>query len=268
MRGTGPAGLLGAITGGLARADVALGAPLMQQSLLGYDPVAGSRYYGIGNEYMGVLIGAALMGSGWLIDRLSARSSAGRIFSWAFAGLFAGLTLLMIHPRFGINVGGAITAAGTAMAGLLFLAQRPLTLWTAVVGGAVVVLLVASAAWLDAYFMGDEASHLGQVVQTVNESGTDPLWALFGRKAAINLRLIRLTVWSRVVFVAAGLSRRGRLYAQLVSPQARSALSGPCGHDQDLRRREPGRPGGQRFGCRGGSDAPFMAGPNGLIRFA
>lgn len=204
MRGTGPAGLLGGITAALLAADIALGAPLMQRSLLGYDPVAGSRYYGIGNEYMGVLIGAALMGSGWLIDRLSARSSAGRIFSWAFAGLFAGLTLLMIHPRFGINVGGAITAAGAAMAGLLFLAQRPLTLWTAVVGGAVVVLLVASAAWLDAYFMGDEASHLGQVVQTVNESGTDPLWALFGRKAAINLRLIRLTVWSRVVFVALG----------------------------------------------------------------
>lgn len=204
MRGTGPAGLLGCITAALLAADISLGAPLMQRSLLGYDPVAGSRYYGIGNEYMGVLIGAALMGSGWLIDRLSARPGAARTFAWAFAGLFAGLTLLMIHPRLGINVGGAITAAGAAMAGLLFLAQRPLTLWTAVAGGAVVVLLVASAAWLDAYFMGDQASHLGQVVQTVNESGTDPLWALFGRKAAINLRLIRLTVWSRVVFAALG----------------------------------------------------------------
>src|SRR5690606_40842837 len=50
MRGTGPAGLLGCITAALLAADISLGAPLMQRSLLGYDPVAGSRYYGIGNE--------------------------------------------------------------------------------------------------------------------------------------------------------------------------------------------------------------------------
>ena len=174
----------------------------------------------------------------------------------------------MIHPRFGINVGGAITAACAAMAGLLFLAQRPLTLWTAVVGGAVVVLLVASAAWLDAYFMGDEASHLGQVVQTVERVRNGPLvgalWAQGGHQPEAHPP----DGLEPGGLCRAGLSRRGRLYAQLVSPQARSALSGPCGHDQDLRRREPGRPGGQRFGCRGGSDAPFMAGPNGLIRFA
>lgn len=208
MRGTGPAGLLGAITAGLLVVDVALGAPLMQKSLLGYDPVAGSRYYGIGNEYMGVLFGAALMACGWISDgRRKERGvdkGAGRLFPWIVLGLFLAITLLMIHPRLGINVGGAITGACTGVAALLFLSKRPFTLKSAVASGSAVLVVVAATALLDSYLLGEEASHLGQVVQTINDSGSDPLWALFGRKAAVNLRLIRLTVWSRVVFVAFG----------------------------------------------------------------
>ncbi|MFE5324228.1 hypothetical protein ACFQ88_36675 [Paenibacillus sp. NPDC056579] len=38
------------------------GAKAMQRSVLGYDPMIGARYYGMGNECMGVLLGAALLG--------------------------------------------------------------------------------------------------------------------------------------------------------------------------------------------------------------
>ncbi|NOU97469.1 hypothetical protein GC093_30220, partial [Paenibacillus sp. LMG 31456] len=38
------------------------GSIAMQRSVLGYDPMIGARYYGIGNEFMGVLLGAALLG--------------------------------------------------------------------------------------------------------------------------------------------------------------------------------------------------------------
>ncbi|HEX3033464.1 MAG TPA: hypothetical protein VHS59_14730, partial [Bacillota bacterium] len=39
--------------------DTLLGAPLLKESPLSYDPRVGARFYGIGNEYMGVLLGAA-----------------------------------------------------------------------------------------------------------------------------------------------------------------------------------------------------------------
>src|SRR5699024_7912310 len=38
--------------------DQWLGMKLIQASPLGYDVIAGARFYGMGNEYMGVLVGA------------------------------------------------------------------------------------------------------------------------------------------------------------------------------------------------------------------
>src|SRR5690606_41824589 len=62
--------------------------------------------------------------------------------------------------------------------------------------------VLAAFAYLDSRLSGPEASHLGQVMQQAASAGADPLWELFGRKLAMNWRLIRLTVWSRVVFLA------------------------------------------------------------------
>ena len=56
-------------TAGSILMDLSLNAPLMKNSVLGYDPIGGSRYYGLGNEYMGVLIGSLLIGLMALWDR-------------------------------------------------------------------------------------------------------------------------------------------------------------------------------------------------------
>ncbi|MCK9927166.1 hypothetical protein MXD62_08295, partial [Frankia sp. Mgl5] len=37
------------------------GAEAMRRSYLGYDPVIGARFYGLGNEYEGILIGSAIL---------------------------------------------------------------------------------------------------------------------------------------------------------------------------------------------------------------
>jgi hypothetical protein len=53
---------IGLLVTGLILYDGFRGAEAMQRSVLGYDPMIGARYYGIGNEFMGVLLGAALLG--------------------------------------------------------------------------------------------------------------------------------------------------------------------------------------------------------------
>ena len=52
--------LLALIAGSLL-IDMLTGSHLMQRNLLGYSAIEGARYYGIGNEAMGVLIGALLV---------------------------------------------------------------------------------------------------------------------------------------------------------------------------------------------------------------
>ena len=142
------------------------------------------------------------MGCTLLQDIRAQAGASKKLALWLPGVVFGVITFLMIHPRLGINVGGAISAACTGLAATFFVMRRPITLRSAFAWGSGVVLLIISTAFLDSLLLRDEASHLGQVVQSVSDTGTDPLWTLFGRKVAVNLRLIRLTVWSRVVFVA------------------------------------------------------------------
>lgn len=52
---------------GLLAIDLLRGAPWISVSFLGYDPVGGARFYGIGNEYMGIMVGAFILGFGSLL---------------------------------------------------------------------------------------------------------------------------------------------------------------------------------------------------------
>ncbi|WP_409344155.1 hypothetical protein [Paenibacillus sp. MBLB4367] len=129
-------------TAGLILLDGWTGEQAMKRSVLGYDPLIGARYYGIGNEFMGVLIGALVLGvSAWLQRRhdrsaatagaaqppaLAAAAPAGagrrppgprkarrereKRVAFATALLFAFTALYLALPGAGTNAGGAITA--------------------------------------------------------------------------------------------------------------------------------------------------------------
>lgn len=198
---SGPIVIVGAMTALGLIIDIVLGAPLMQRSLLGYDPVGGSRYYGIGNEYMGILIGAALVtGLAWAHRRMK-----DRLPGLGPVALMMIIAVLLVHPQLGINVGGAITAFVAAGVLIILFRRRPLSWRSGLLVAGGIVALIAGIGLIDSMVARQDASHLGQAVQAVGESGADPLWEIFGRKVAVNLRLIRLTIWSRVVLLSAAL---------------------------------------------------------------
>lgn len=65
--------IVSAVTTLVLMLDGWLGAPLVKYSIMGYDPMIGARYYGIGNEYMGVLVGCTILAAVLLIDRFRKR---------------------------------------------------------------------------------------------------------------------------------------------------------------------------------------------------
>ncbi|TVY01843.1 hypothetical protein, partial [Paenibacillus cremeus] len=72
-------GWIGGVVSALIIADGLTGAEAMKHSVLGYDVLIGARYYGIGNEFMGVLLGAAVLGlSAGLQARARRRPAAAR----------------------------------------------------------------------------------------------------------------------------------------------------------------------------------------------
>src|SRR5690606_22312553 len=104
-----PFARLSGLTALLLVVDLFRQAVWMKHSLLGYDPILGSRFYGIGNEYMGIFVGAALVASTSALE--AARTP--RFFRFglfALAVVYAGAIALLAWPAGGANVGGAITA--------------------------------------------------------------------------------------------------------------------------------------------------------------
>ncbi len=89
--------------------DVVLGSPLMRRSTMGFGVMFGSRFYGIGNEYMGFLGAMTVIGLGALVQ---AAPRARRLA----AVLGAGVVLAIGAPWWGANWGGAFAAAAGLVA--------------------------------------------------------------------------------------------------------------------------------------------------------
>jgi hypothetical protein len=100
------------ITALVVASDVLLGCHLISRSPLSGYAVAGIRFYGLGNEYTGVLVGTSLLGALAFEPHL-------RRFRWLQAVFFLVLLLLIGSPVHGADLGGALAAAagfGAALA--------------------------------------------------------------------------------------------------------------------------------------------------------
>ena len=227
---------LALLTFSVLAVDLFGGAVLNSRSFLGYDPIAGARYYGLGNEYMGIMVGSFLFGflsfGAALRDRekqaeknkpTPARVSVlpteiGTSFLFPILFFVFGLLLvfLMASPRYGANFGGAITSGvgvGVASAGVL---NRPYSLSLrqnlnmASLKSGWVVLLFVSLTGLFLYLLntrisGEAVSHLGRTWELVQVRGLEELVNVIVRKAEMNIKLLRYSIWSRIFLVLVGL---------------------------------------------------------------
>ncbi|GAA3403037.1 hypothetical protein ACFFNY_05740 [Paenibacillus hodogayensis] len=219
--------LISAITALAVLLDGLLGAEGMKRSVLGYDPVIGARYYGIGNEYMGVIVGAAAFAFAAFMERAEVRPTDGeatrvvvaaaasqrrvtlRVSVVAAVG-FAGVTLYLAAPGLGTNAGGAITAA--VAFGLVWLRCRSQAEGTKLnvrrlmlVCLGLIALAFALLWLLNAAIPAEEGSqsHIGRAMNTLSQGRMDLIAAIVVRKLQMNLHLINVSVWTKVL--AAGL---------------------------------------------------------------
>lgn len=179
--------------------DTCTGTRLIQNSVLGYDPMGGARFYGIGNEYMGVLVGSTIMGTTALLDVLP------RSETWLrslFVVLYAGVLLILVLPMVGANVGGGITAAVSLPITALLIYRGRLTKRRLLFALALPVLVVGGATVIDLYFNPEGPTHLGRAVQLIDANGIYEAFAIIRRKLQMNLKLFRYSVWSRALVIA------------------------------------------------------------------
>lgn len=179
--------------------DLYLGAPLMKVSILGYDPISGARYYGIGNEYLGVLLGSSLIGLTLTMEIVRKKYFNHKYFILAFFLVFLGISYIAAAPQWGTNVGGGISFFFSFIILLLLINQKRLGLKT--VSSALVFTLFA----LGILFIYDlnrplEAqTHIGLTAQLVREGGLASILPIIRRKLSMNWKLFHYSLWSRVL---------------------------------------------------------------------
>ena len=186
--------LLGA---GLIVADVLNSSPLMRFSALEMGIMMGSRFYGIGNEHMGALVGLTTIGLGAMVQVASSR---GRLA--ALIGIF--VTLVVGLACWGANWGGSFTAAVGLLALWLLsvprVKARHVAAALALLAGSVVV-----PAALDLLNAPPNRSHIGASAAALLSGSTAGLGDTITRKAAIVLKVIRVAPWSGpAALIAAG----------------------------------------------------------------
>jgi hypothetical protein len=212
-------------------ADTFMGARLAARSVLGHDPILGQRFYGVGNEYMAVLVGAWAVGLGCsaaasrkqVSPALHPPSAEGRgRFSETFgsgdgAGRMRQLILWMTAvavvgaPWWGANLGGAMTAAaavpvavfsrgGRFRAGHLFAAA---------------VCMMASAAlfvWVDLMRSPEAQTHMARATQLAEHGGAAAIVTIGAGKIWHSLALLgriplSLAAFAFYLFIFAVLAR-------------------------------------------------------------
>lgn len=176
--------------------DILTGTTFIQSSVLGYDPMAGARYYGVGNEYMGIMLGSSIAVAAAFYERFPHKHVL--FFLTAF---FAFQCYVIGSPALGAQSDGIITAPAAYLFTLYLLSNIKMH-WGYFAAACGVIL--AAAAGLLGYELHRPAemqTHLGRTFSHILSGGWGQFWIIAARKVNMNITLIRYTIWSRVFLV-------------------------------------------------------------------
>jgi hypothetical protein len=178
--------------------DLLTGTRLLRYSMLGYSVMVGARYYGLGNEYMGILLGSFLTGIAGLLDLT--KGVWRKYLRYITVIAMAVIACLVIHPQIGANIGGGISAVAGFGLALIIFSRRRIQIWEFFAVGGLVVLFLVGVAWID-YISGNGSTHFMQNIRLIKATGPSALAQLISRKWNMNMGLILVTPWARVLIV-------------------------------------------------------------------
>lgn len=199
----------------LVSADLLTGQQLIKYSLLCNYAISGIRYYGIGNEYLGVMAGMAIAGGFLWLEKKTAAKVVCLIAGWIW------LAFLLGWPWLGANAGSLIVTSAAFGAGGMILAGKSPTFWH-VLGFSLAGLALAFAfGALDNHISGSAGSQSGEALHAATHGrGAEYLLEIALRKLAMNIRLLS----SPYLWLGAGIVGATMLTASQILNRELSAL--------------------------------------------
>jgi hypothetical protein len=215
-----PLFLLSSITSIFLVIDCFRGSPLMLLSPLGSDAIAGGRFYGIGNDYMGILLATTVIAVSILLNRLSLSPRWKALIGVLPLSLAA---LAIGHPHFGANVGGLISAIVIIGVFMLVVLDKKISLKNMIIIGIAAFLGILLVAQLDLIF-SDTPSHAGNTINSLLHSGPALFFSIVKIKLGILISTVYNSNWSILLLFSLFIliiswKKEAALFRQIVSKQ-------------------------------------------------
>jgi hypothetical protein len=179
--------------------DVATGARLQVNSVLGYSPQTAARFFGIGNSAFAVLAATGILAAAIHLQYAPRRREA----LLAVAGFLVLLIVVDGAPTLGGDVGGILTLVPVIGLALVAFSGRRISWKTLAVLAGLTLVVLGGALAVDLLRPPDARTHLGRVVTDVHQGGGSSFLTTVARKIATNLRVLQTTVWSWLVPIIA-----------------------------------------------------------------
>lgn len=162
-------------------------------SIFSHDPTIGARYFGIGNELMGVFLAVATLVNGILFKKYN-----NRIIPVVFLILS---TILIGHPRFGANVGGTISILIATIYFILEIMKKQLSFKNTILAIIITSIVIMAMGYIDIK-LNPNPTHLGKSLKLLSEKGNIIAYNIIYRKLSMNLTLLRTSIWTKVLFAS------------------------------------------------------------------
>lgn len=205
-----------AVVLGAHAADLIAGSPLIVRSLAGPNPGFGARFFGIGNELEAIIAAMLLIGAGAFMA-----GRRGRAVPIGFAAVCVVAAVFVGAGRLGADVGGVITLAAGAAAGVLASLPGGVTRRALVLALLAPVAGIAALVLVDVVTGGD--AHLTRSVLDADSPGE--LWDVAERRFSISWDSLRsgttpISVGLFALALGYGTARRRELLAPLNGDRA------------------------------------------------
>lgn len=172
--------------------DLFLNGTITRFSILSHDPIIGARYFGLGNEMVGVFLAATALMSGLLFSKYNNKILS--IFILLLSVIIVG------HPRLGANVGGTIAISVLTLCFSLEIIGKQLSLKNTVFIAVTTGLIIVILGYIDIH-LNPNITHLGKTLVLLKEKGIGMVQNIINRKLLMNIKLVGASIWTKVLFI-------------------------------------------------------------------
>ncbi|CCQ97588.1 conserved membrane hypothetical protein [[Clostridium] ultunense Esp] len=172
--------------------DILFNGYITKFSIMSHDPIIGARYFGIGNEMVGLFLTASTLTAGLLYEKCE-----NKIVS--ILALFISIALVG-HPKLGANVGGTIALLSASLYFVLELMNKQLNYKSIILGLVLVSLAITIFGYIDIK-LNPTPTHLGGTLLSIKDKGISIIKNIIDRKLLMNIRLVGISSWTKVTII-------------------------------------------------------------------